>query len=138
MATVLIVDDSRTSRRILKSCLEKADFTVVGEAGNGEEGYLKYKELHPDIVTMDITMPVMDGIESLSLIKKENKDAKVVMITAAGQKEKMVEAIKRGAEEFIMKPFEETEVLETLGRVAETSDEEYEELDLDELFGDKH
>jgi two-component system chemotaxis response regulator CheY len=136
MATVLIVDDSRTSRKILKSCLEKADFTIVGEASNGEEGYLKYKELGPDIVTMDITMPVMDGIESLSLIKKENKDAKVVMITAAGQKEKMVEAIKRGAEEFIMKPFDETEVLETLSRVAENSVEE-EELDLDELFGDK-
>jgi two-component system chemotaxis response regulator CheY len=136
MATVLIVDDSRTSRKILKSCLEKADFTIVGEASNGEEGYLKYKELGPDIVTMDITMPVMDGIESLSLIKKENKDAKVVMITAAGQKEKMVEAIKRGAEEFIMKPFDETEVLETLSRVAENGIEE-EELDLDELFGDK-
>jgi two-component system chemotaxis response regulator CheY len=137
MATVLIVDDSRTSRKILRNCLEKDNFTVVGEAGNGEEGYLKYKELKPDIVTMDITMPIMDGIESLSLIKKENKDAKVVMITAAGQKEKMVEAIKRGAEEFIMKPFDETEVLETLNRVAESGDEEEEELNLDELFGDK-
>jgi two-component system chemotaxis response regulator CheY len=86
---------------------------------------------------MDITMPTMDGIESLSLIKKENKDAKVVMITAAGQKEKMVEAIKRGAEEFIMKPFDEREVLETLNRVAESGEEEVEELNLDELFGDK-
>jgi two-component system chemotaxis response regulator CheY len=136
MSTVLIVDDSRTSRKILRSCLEKADYTIVGEAANGEEGYLCYRQLHPDIVTMDITMPIMDGIESLSLIKKENKDAKVVMITAAGQKEKMVEAIKRGAEEFIMKPFEETEVLETIKRVLEVHEEE-EELDLDELFRDK-
>ncbi|MBO4980613.1 MAG: response regulator [Lachnospiraceae bacterium] len=117
MATVLMVDDSRTSRKILKSVLERGDFEVIGEAGNGEEGYLKYKELRPDIVTMDITMPVMDGIESLSLIKKENVAAKVVMITAAGQKEKMVEALKRGAEEFIIKPFDEAEVLDTLNRV---------------------
>lgn len=117
MATVLMVDDSRTSRKILKSVLERGNFEVIGEAGNGEEGYLKYKELRPDIVTMDITMPVMDGIESLSLIKKENVAAKVVMITAAGQKEKMVEALKRGAEEFIIKPFDEAEVLATLNRV---------------------
>ncbi len=119
MATVLMVDDSRTSRKILRGVLERGGFEIIGEAGNGEEGYLQYKALQPDIVTMDITMPVMDGIESLSLIKKENENAKVVMITAAGQKEKMVEALKRGAEEFIIKPFDEKEVLETLNRVAE-------------------
>lgn len=68
MNKVLIVDDSRTSRRILRGILEKAECEVIGEAENGEQGYLKYKELNPDIVTMDITMPVMDGIESLSLI----------------------------------------------------------------------
>lgn len=117
MATVLIVDDSRTSRKILKEVLEKGNFEVIGEAGNGEEGYLKYKELKPDLVTMDITMPSMDGIECLSLIKHEDPDAKVVMITAAGQKEKMIEALKRGAEEFITKPFDETEVLATLKKV---------------------
>ena len=117
MATVLMVDDSKTSRKILREVLEKGGFTVIGEASNGEEGYLKYKELKPDIVTMDITMPAMDGIESLTLIRKENSDAKVVMITAAGQKEKMVEALKRGAEEFITKPFEEAQVLETLRRM---------------------
>lgn len=137
MATVLLVDDSRTSRKILRSTLEKGGFTIVGEAGNGEEGYIKYKELRPDIVTMDITMPNMDGIESLSLIKHENRKAKVVMISAAGQKEKIVEALKRGAEEFIMKPFDEDEVLETLSRVAESEDEEDEEPDLDAMFGDK-
>lgn len=119
MATVLIVDDSRTSRKILKGVLEKGGFEVVGEAVNGEEGYLKYKELTPDIVTMDITMPVMDGIESLTLIKKANADSKVVMITAAGQKEKMVDALKRGADEFITKPFDEEAVLETLKRICE-------------------
>ena len=118
MATVLIVDDSRTSRRILRGVLERGGFEVVGEAENGEEGFLKYKELRPDVTTMDITMPAMNGIESLSLIKHENEKAKVVMITAAGQKEKMVEALKRGAEEFITKPFDENEVLATIKRVA--------------------
>ncbi len=117
MATVLIVDDSRTSRKLLRNVLERGGFVITGEAGNGEEGYLKYKELKPDLVTMDITMPNMDGIESLSLIKHENANAKVVMITAAGQKEKMVDALKRGADDFITKPFDETEILATLKRV---------------------
>ena len=117
MATVLMVDDSRTSRRILRSVLERGGFDVVDEAANGEEGYLKYKQLQPDIVTMDITMPVMDGIESLTLIKKANPDAKVVMITAAGQMEKMVEALKRGADEFITKPFDEAEVLNAIKHI---------------------
>ena len=119
MATVLIVDDSRTSRKILRGVLERGGFEIVGEATNEEEGYLKYKELNPDIVTMDITMPTMDGIESLSLIKHANENAKVIMITAAGQKEKMVDALKRGAEEFITKPFDEAEVLATIKKVAE-------------------
>lgn len=123
MATVLIVDDSRTSRKILRNILEKACFEVVGEAANGEEGYLRFKELRPDIVTMDVTMPVMDGIESLSLIKKEEPDAKVVMITAAGQKEKMVDAVKRGAKEYIAKPFDESEIVNTLNRVAQGENE---------------
>ena len=117
MATVLIVDDSRTSRRILRGVLERDGFEVLDEAANGEEGYLKYKQLQPDIVTMDITMPVMDGIESLTLIKKANPESKVIMITAAGQKEKMGEALKRGADEFITKPFDENEVLNALKRV---------------------
>ncbi len=119
MATVLIVDDSRTSRKILRGLLERAGFVITGEAVNGEDGYLKYKELQPDIVTMDITMPVMDGIESLSLIKHANADAKVVMITAAGQKEKMVDALKRGADEFITKPFDEAEVIATLKKITD-------------------
>ncbi len=121
MATVLIVDDSRTSRKILRNLLEENGFTVVGDAANGEEGYLKYKELQPDVTTMDITMPSMDGIESLSLIKRENKDAKVVMITAAGQKEKMVDALKRGADEFITKPFDQKEIINVLSKITESN-----------------
>lgn len=116
---ILIVDDSRTSKRILRNLLESQGYTVIAEAENGEEGYLKYKELKPDLVTMDITMPKMDGIESLTLIKKCNPAAKVVMITAAGQKEKMVEALKRGADEFITKPFDQEEVSTIIKRLVE-------------------
>lgn len=122
MARIMIVDDSRTSRRILREILERNGHTIVGEATNGEEGYLKYKELKPEVVTMDITMPVMDGVESLSLIKKENPEAKVLMITAAGQKEKMLDSVKRGAEEFVVKPFNEAEILWALERLHEASE----------------
>lgn len=117
MANIMIVDDSRTSRRMLREILERNGHAVVAEAVNGEDGYLKYKESKPDIVTMDITMPVMDGVECLSLIKKENPDACVLMITAAGQKEKMLNSVKRGAEEFIVKPFNEAEILAAIERL---------------------
>ncbi len=106
MAKILIVDDSRTSRKILKGILENAGYEVIGEATNGQEGYERYVELKPDIVTMDITMPVLDGIEALKKIKAGYPDAKVVMVTAAGQKTKMVEAVQNGANEFVSKPFE--------------------------------
>lgn len=119
MASILIVDDSRTSRKILKETLADAGYEIIGEAVNGEEGVIKYRELKPDMVTMDITMPVMNGLEALACIKKEDENAKVVMITAAGQKEKMVQAIKEGADDFITKPFEPEQVLETLKRVLE-------------------
>ena len=106
MAKVLIVDDSRTSRKILKGILESEGYDVIGEATNGQEGYDKYAELKPDVVTMDITMPVLDGISALKKIKGDFPEAKVVMVTAAGQKTKMVVAIRSGANEFVAKPFE--------------------------------
>lgn len=117
MTNIMIVDDSRTSRKVLREILERNGYTVVAEAVNGEDGYLKYKEFKPDIVTMDITMPVMDGVECLSLIKKENPAACVLMITSAGQKEKMLDSVKRGAEEFVVKPFNEVEILSALERL---------------------
>lgn len=110
MANILIVDDSRTSRRILRGILENSGHTIVGEAGNGEEGCILYKQLKPDIVTMDITMPKLDGLEALKVIMHDDPNAKVVMVTAAGQKSKMVEAIKEGASEFISKPFSDEDI----------------------------
>lgn len=117
MAKILIVDDSKTSRRILKGMLDECGHEVIAEAENGEEGYLKYKEIHPDIVTMDITMPKMDGLECLKVIKHYDADAKVIMVTAAGQKDKIMEAIKNGAAEFITKPFEKADIAKALDNV---------------------
>lgn len=117
--TVLVVDDSKTSRKILTDVLTGMGLEVIGEAVNGEDGFIKYKELRPDIVTMDITMPVMNGLESLLLIKHEDENAKVVMITAAGQKNNLMQAVKAGAEEFLTKPLEEEEIRRVIGEIAE-------------------
>ncbi|MCH5274136.1 MAG: response regulator [Lachnospiraceae bacterium] len=119
MATVLIVDDSKTSRKILGDILKNMGLDIIGEAANGEEGFVKYKELRPDFVTMDITMPVMSGLESLLLIKHENPDARVLMVTAAGQKNNLMKAMKAGAEDFITKPLEESEVRRAVGAMLE-------------------
>ncbi len=116
--TVLVVDDSKTSRKMLSDVLTRMGLEVIGEAVNGEEGFLKYKELRPDIVTMDITMPVMNGLESLLLIKHEDENAKVVMITAAGQKNNLMQAVKAGAEEFLTKPLEEDEIRRVIGEIS--------------------
>lgn len=118
MIKILIVDDSRTSRKILKGILENAGYEVIGEATNGQEGYDKYVELLPDVVTMDITMPVLDGIEALKKIKSDYPEAKVVMVTAAGQKTKMVEAVQNGASEFVSKPFEPEQLKGIIDKVA--------------------
>ncbi len=119
MAKILIVDDSRTSRKMLRTLLEEAGHEIVGEAVNGDDGYLKYQELKPDLVTMDITMPTTDGIQALQLIKHYDKDARVVMITAAGQKDKMLQALKEGAAEFITKPFDKEEVIKIVGKIVQ-------------------
>lgn len=118
MSKVLIVDDSRTSRKILKGILEGAGHEVVGEAVDGQDGVDKYKELTPDIVTLDITMPVLDGLESLKAIKAADPNAKVIMVTAAAQQNKMVEAIKLGAVEFVTKPFEPDVILAMVDKVS--------------------
>ena len=117
MAKILLVDDSKTSRKILRGILEENGHEIIGEAANGEEGYAKYKELNPDLTTMDITMPVMDGLEALKTIVDYDKKAKVVMVTAAGQKAKMVDAVKFGASEFLAKPFESAQIVEIVNKV---------------------
>ncbi len=114
---ILIVDDSRMSRSVLRGVLEGAGYCVVGEAINGKEAVNSYIKLKPDLVTMDITMPVMDGIEALKEIRKLDGDAKIVMLSAAGMKAKIIESIKLGAIEFISKPFEKDTIERVLREV---------------------
>lgn len=117
MSKVLIVDDSRTSRRILKGILESHNIEIIGEATNGEEGVKLFKELNPDLVTLDITMPVMDGVAALKEIMSINPNAKAIMVTAAGQQNNVVEAIKLGASDFVTKPFEEDVIMDVILRL---------------------
>lgn len=117
MANILIVDDSKTSRKMLRNILEENGHTVVDEAVDGEDGVKKFMEHKPDVVTLDITMPRIDGIEALSMIKAVNPAAKVIMLTAAGQKNKMIDCIKLGADEFLTKPFDKQEIVSVVERV---------------------
>jgi len=114
---VLIVDDAAFMRAAIKTILERNGFEVVGEAENGAIGVRKYQELRPDIVTMDITMPEMTGLEALKHIRSFDPDAKVIMITAMGQEHLVKEAILSGAKSFIVKPFKEDHVVQTLKKV---------------------
>ncbi|MEN6325861.1 MAG: response regulator [Syntrophomonas sp.] len=117
MKNVLIVDDAMFMRYSLRQMLENNNYNVVGEADNGMNALIKYKELDPDIVTMDITMPEIDGIEAVRLIKKVDPKAKIVMISAMGQESMVRDAIVAGAQGFLVKPFKEEEVVKALGRL---------------------
>lgn len=118
MAKILIIDDSRTSRKLLRGILEENGHEIIDEATNGQEGVQKFQSAKPDIVTMDITMPVLDGIEALKMIKALKSDAKVVMVTAAGQKNKMIDCIKLGADEFLTKPFDKEEIASVINKLS--------------------
>lgn len=117
MKRVLIVDDASFMRMSIKNMLANYDFEVVGEAENGVMAIEKYKELQPDIVTMDITMPEMDGLEALREIKKIDPGASVVMVSALGQEARMKEAIIYGAKGFIVKPFKEEMLISAIIKI---------------------
>lgn len=111
---VVIVDDSKMSRRILRSILEEEGYTVVFEAIDGEEAVTAYKKYNPDIVTLDITMPKRTGLDALRDIKEIDANANVIIISAAGQQHKIIEALKLGAGKYITKPYKKEEVLDCL------------------------
>ncbi|ALC81065.1 MULTISPECIES: response regulator [Bacillus] len=113
---VLIVDDAAFMRMMIKDILVKNGFEVVGEAADGVQAVDKYKELSPDLVTMDITMPEMDGIAALKEIKQINPQAKVIMCSAMGQQAMVIDAIQAGAKDFIVKPFQADRVLEAINK----------------------
>lgn len=114
---VLIVDDAAFMRIKLKDILEKNNYEVAGEAENGLEAIEKYKELQPDIVTMDITMPELDGVEALKEIKVIDPDASILMCSAMGQQSMVMDAIRAGALDFIVKPFDTERVIRALDKV---------------------
>lgn len=117
MAKVLIVDDAAFMRMMLKDIVVKAGHEVAAEACDGNEALEKYKELTPDLVTMDITMPNCDGLEAVSNITAEFPDAKIIMVSAMGQQGMVLDAIKRGAKDFIVKPFQAGKVANSITNV---------------------
>jgi len=116
MNSVLIVDDAAFMRLNLKNIL-KDNFEVVGEAENGKEAVELYQEVKPDIVTMDITMPVMDGLEAIKAIQDIDPSAKIVVCSAMGQQKIVIQAIELGAKDFIVKPFKKDRVMESLEKL---------------------
>ncbi len=113
---ILIVDDAAFMRMMIKDILSKNGYEIVGEAADGAQAVDQYKEHKPDLVTMDITMPEMDGITALKEIKKINPNAKVIMCSAMGQQAMVIDAIQAGAKDFIVKPFQADRVLEAIGK----------------------
>jgi len=117
MAKILIVDDAAFMRISIKNMLTKNGYEVVGEAENGAVGVEMYKELQPDIVTMDITMPEMSGLDALKEIMKQDPQAKIVMVSAMGQEAMVREAIVSGAKGFIVKPFKEDGIIAAMKKL---------------------
>ncbi|MFZ5754996.1 MAG: response regulator [Bacillota bacterium] len=111
---ILIVDDAAFMRMMLKDILTKNGYDVIGEAENGQIAVDKYKDLRPDLVTMDITMPELDGISAVKKIKQFDPNARIVMCSAMGQQAMVIDAIQAGARDFIVKPFQPERVLEAV------------------------
>ena len=112
--TALVCDDSVFMRTMVSDILRNAGFEIVGEAETGKQAVEKYRELKPDLVTMDIVMPEMGGIDAVKAITKEDKHAKIVMCSALGLQALVVEAIQAGAKDFVLKPFQPARVLEAV------------------------
>jgi two-component system, chemotaxis family, chemotaxis protein CheY len=111
--TVLVVDDAAFMRMMIRDILTKEGYTIH-EAVNGRDAVEKFDELHPDLVTMDITMPEMSGLDALRAIREHDPSARVLMVSAMGQQKMIVEALEAGAMDFLVKPFQPTKVLETV------------------------
>lgn len=117
MAKVLVVDDAAFMRMQLKDILTKLGHEVIGEAENGQQAVEKHADLNPDIITMDITMPEMNGTEAVKAIRETDKDVKIVMCSAMGQQTMVLDAIKAGAQDFIVKPFTPDRIKEAFDKI---------------------
>ena len=118
--TVLVVDDAAFMRMMIRDILSKEGY-VIHEAVNGRDAIEKYAEVHPDLVTMDITMPEMGGIDALREIRDADPAARVLMVSAMGQQRMIVEALEAGAMDFLVKPFQPTKVLETVKKCLQST-----------------
>jgi two-component system chemotaxis response regulator CheY len=116
MARVLIVDDAAFMRKVLADALAEGGHEVVGEAADGNEAVELYRELRPDVTTLDITMPEKDGMAALREILGLDPAARVIMCSALGQESKVLESIKAGARDFVVKPFQTDRVLDAVGK----------------------
>ncbi len=116
MARVLVVDDAAFMRKVLGDALASGGHEVVGEAGNGAEAVERFQELRPELTTLDITMPEKDGLSALAEIMAIDPAARVVMCSALGQESKVLESIKLGAKDFVVKPFQAPRVLEAISK----------------------
>jgi two-component system chemotaxis response regulator CheY len=116
MARVLVVDDAAFMRKMVGDALAKGGHEVVGEAGNGVEAIAQFQSIKPDLVTLDITMPEKDGLAALAEIVAADPSARVVMCSALGQESKVLEAIKLGAKDFVVKPFQPARVIEAVDK----------------------
>lgn len=117
LARILIVDDAKFMRMTLSTILTKAGHEIVGEGENGRDAIRLYRELQPDLVTLDITMPEVSGIQAVKEIKNEFPNAKVIMCSAMGQQKMVVEAIESGAKDFIVKPFDASRVADAIEKI---------------------
>lgn len=117
MKKILVVDDAKVIRMVIRRLLTQHGYLIAGEAGNGREAFEKYKELRPDAVTMDIIMPEVDGIQGLKDILAFDKQAKVIMISAIDQRDSLTDAIRNGASDYVVKPFEDDRMISTLKNI---------------------
>ena len=117
MAKILLVDDAAFMRKVIKDTLSKAGYTDLHEAVDGADAVEKYNSLKPDLVLMDITMPNMDGLEALKAIRAKDGSANVVMCSAMGQESMVMDAVRSGAKDFIVKPFKPDRVISTVGKI---------------------
>lgn len=116
MAKILLVDDAAFMRMNLKNILEKENHKIIAEAENGREAIEKFRDKNPDLTILDITMPEMDGLEALKKIKNIDHDARIIMCSAMGQQNMVIEAIESGARDFVVKPFKPKRVLEAINK----------------------
>ena len=116
MARVLVVDDAAFMRKMVSDALTKGGHEVVGEGANGEEAVTLYQELKPELTTLDITMPEKDGLQALKDIMALDPSAKVIMCSALGQESKVLEAVKSGAKDFVVKPFQPDRILDAAAK----------------------